>query len=62
MCGEADSWWHALLEYNLAKCVWALEREEITAFICQVLTHDARAWLAELMKSLKHEELTKGGG
>ena len=47
---------------NLDKCVWALEREDIIAFICQVLTHDARAWLVELMKSLKHEELTKGGG
>jgi len=27
----------ALLECNLARCVWALEREEITKFLCQCL-------------------------
>lgn len=27
--GGDDSWRHALLECNLAKCVWALERDEI---------------------------------
>jgi hypothetical protein len=54
-----DSWRHALLECNLAKCLWALEREEITEFISQIETLDARAWSAEVMKGLKHEELTK---
>jgi hypothetical protein len=39
--------------------VWALEREEITEFICQIETPDARAWLVEVMKGLKHEELTR---
>jgi len=31
--GSLDFWRHALLECNLAKCVWTLEREELTAFI-----------------------------
>jgi hypothetical protein len=39
--------------------VWALEREEIMEFICQIETSDARAWLVEVMKGLKHEELTR---
>ena len=32
LCGAADSWRHALLECNLAKCVWALENENIIEF------------------------------
>jgi hypothetical protein len=47
-----------LLECNLAKCVWALE-EDLTAFICQIETPDARVWLAKVMAALKHEELTR---
>ena len=31
--GMEDSWRHSLLECNLAKCVWALEKEDITEFI-----------------------------
>jgi hypothetical protein len=49
LCGGSDSWKHALLECNLAKCVRALERKELTGFICQIETLDARAWLAEVM-------------
>ena len=39
--------------------MWALEREETTEFICQIEMPDARAWLVEVMKGLKHEELTR---
>jgi hypothetical protein len=60
LCSVDDLWRHALLECNLlARCVWALEREEITEFLCQVQCLGARAWLAEVMQSLKHEELTR---
>ena len=38
-----------VVECNLARCVWALEREEITKFLCQVQWLDARAWLAEVI-------------
>lgn len=48
-----------MLECNLAKCVWALEKEELTAFINQIETLDARIWLAEVMAALKHDELTR---
>jgi hypothetical protein len=46
------------MECNLAKCVRALEREELTTFICQIEMLDTRAWLAEVMAVLKHKELT----
>ena len=35
--GAAYSWRHALLECNLARSVWALERENISEFLRQVL-------------------------
>ena len=41
LCGGMDSWRHALLECNLAKCGGALEREEITKFICKIEIPDA---------------------
>lgn len=41
--GGDDSWRHALLECNLAKCVWALERDEIIEFICQVQSYRRQA-------------------
>jgi hypothetical protein len=47
------------LECNLAKCIWALEKEELTTFISQIETPDARVWLTEVMAMLKHEELTQ---
>ena len=59
LCGGLDSWKHALLECNLAKCVWALEKEDLKAFICQIETPGTRVWLAEVMAALKHEELTR---
>lgn len=39
--------------------MWALEKEEITEFIFHNETPDAKAWLAEVMKGLKHEDLTR---
>jgi hypothetical protein len=47
------------LECNLARSVWTLERENITEFLSQVHWTDARAWLAEVMNSIKHAEVTR---
>jgi len=46
-----------LLEYNLAKCVWALGKEDITEFIGCLQEQDARAWLAQTFSSLPQEDL-----
>jgi hypothetical protein len=43
LCRVADSWRHALLECNLAKCVWALENESIIEFLSQNHCTDIRA-------------------
>ena len=55
--GMEDSWRHSLLECNLAKCVWALEKEDITEFIGCLQEQDARAWLAQTFSSLPQEDL-----
>jgi hypothetical protein len=47
---------HSFLECNMARCVWALEKEEITEHLFQIEEQDAKGWLA-VMKSLRHEDL-----
>lgn len=59
MCGQPDSWRHSLLECNLAKPVWALERESIIELLSQIQEPSARAWLAAVVKGLTQEELTR---
>ena len=59
LCRAADSWRHALLECNLAKCVWALENESIVVFLSQNHCTDASAWLVEIMSSLRHTDITR---
>ena len=43
----------------MARCVWALEKEEITEHLYQIEEQDAKGWLAVMMKSLRHEELVR---
>ena len=59
ICGAEDSWKHSLLECNMARCVWALEKEEITEHLCQIEEQDAKGWLAAVTKSLRHEDLIR---
>jgi hypothetical protein len=54
--GAKDSWKYSLIECNMSKCVWALEKEGITDFIGALQEEDARAWLANVLSSLPHEE------
>ncbi|CAN6270926.1 unnamed protein product [Urochloa humidicola] len=59
ICGAVDSWKHALLDCNYARCVWALEREETVESICTIQHKDARGWLAEVLSTLPQEELIR---
>ena len=49
ICGAGDSWRHSLLECNMARYVWALEKDEITEHICRIDDQDAKGWLAAVM-------------
>ena len=59
ICGCQDSWRHALLECNMAKCVWALQREEILEVISRAQHDDARGWLHEAIAVLSQEDLVR---
>jgi hypothetical protein len=43
----------------MAKCVWALEREDVTEHLCTIPVEDARGWLHTIITTLKHEDLTR---
>ena len=59
LCGEPDLWKHSLIECNVSRCVWSLEREEIVEFLRHVSEVDARAWLSVVMNHLPHKDLTR---
>jgi ribonuclease HI len=59
LCGACDSWRHALLDCSMSRCVWALLDEEVTEHVSRSDDGDARAWVAGLIQSLKHDDLTK---
>jgi hypothetical protein len=42
----------------MAKCVWVLEREEITTHICEIQETDVRGWLSMVMSSMEQVDLT----
>ena len=56
ICGARDSWKHSLLECNMAKCVWALEKEETMEYVCNLHEQNAKAWLVAASSSLPQEE------
>ena len=59
LCGGLDSWKHSLIEWHQARCVWALQSEEIVNFISSTHQQNARGWLHEAMNSLSHYVLVK---
>ncbi|GJN02011.1 hypothetical protein PR202_ga19322 [Eleusine coracana subsp. coracana] len=59
LCGAQDSWKHALLECNLARCVWALEDEEVTERNACIEEVEARVWWSVLAKTLSGSVLTR---
>lgn len=60
ICNNAeDNWRHAMIECNMAKCVWSLVDEELVEHLIRIRSLDARIWLMELMDSLKDDEFIK---
>jgi ribonuclease HI len=59
ICGNQDSWRHSLLECDMAKCVWALQQEELLEFISRAQHDDARGWLHEAIKILSKKDFVR---
>lgn len=43
----------------MSKCVWALEKEDITDFIGALQEEGARAWLAKILTLLPQEDMVR---
>ena len=43
----------------MARCVWALEQEEIVEHLSEMHEEDARAWVAALIKLVSHGDLIR---
>ena len=56
ICGEPDSWKHSLLECNMARCVWALAKEETVEHLCNIQEQNPKAWLAAIISSQPCDE------
>ena len=48
-----------MLEYHMARCVWALERGDVIGFLSQKQHLDAQGWLEEVMDTLPHDDLIR---
>ena len=50
---------HSLLECNMARCVWALQCDELVDFISQAQDDNARGWIHEAIAGLAHDKLVR---
>lgn len=55
--GATDTWRHALLECNMAKCIWALMDEDLIDFLAANKHDDPKLWLFELVESVSQREM-----
>ena len=59
LCGARDSWKHSLLECNMARCVWALESEEIVEHLSEMQEKNSSGWLVNLFETMPHADLIR---
>lgn len=60
ICNVAvDDCRHALINCNMAKCVWSLLDEDLVEHIIACNIPDAKLWFLEMMESTKEEEFLK---
>jgi hypothetical protein len=59
ICGVEDSWRHSLIDYSVARCVWALVDKEVTEHVCMNKNPSAKLWLSELSASLSWDNFSR---
>jgi hypothetical protein len=53
---EVDSWRHSLLNYTVAKCVWALANDEVIEHMSRTEDPSAKQWLFSMLESLSLDD------
>ncbi|KAK1602924.1 hypothetical protein QYE76_018047 [Lolium multiflorum] len=56
LCGAQDSWRYSLIECNVARCVWALAKEELLEHMVRSTGPSARQWMFLMLETLSKEE------
>ena len=60
ICGAMeDTWRHSLLSCRMARCVWALEDDELVEHMISNQTEDARLWLFWLFENTNQRDLAR---
>lgn len=64
ICGQEDLWRHSLfffslLDCHLLKCVWALEKKEITVHFCKINEPSAQAWPIVARETLSGNDIIR---
>jgi hypothetical protein len=59
VCGPHDLWKHALIDFTMSRCVWALVDDQVTEHLSCLDDGNARVWLATLVDTLKEEDQTR---
>lgn len=54
MCGAKDSWRHSLLEYLMARCIWAIVDGELAKHLCKTTEPSAKQWIFTMIDTLSH--------
>ena len=54
-----DSWRHSLLDFNKARCIWALEKEETVELLSGILENDTKSWLTIMAEILPQEDIAR---
>lgn len=52
-------WRRSLLQCNMARCIWALEEDEMQNVVFENKESDAKRWIFSLMDMLPHTDFTK---
>jgi hypothetical protein len=61
MCGQPDSWLHALIECSSSRSVWALQNDEMVEHMIMIREENAKLWLLTMHDSLSHVGLHEHG-
>lgn len=56
LCGAEDSWRHALVSCNMARCVWSLSSEVMVEHMSLNMDGNARNWLFHMHETMPQDE------
>lgn len=59
ICGAQDSWRHSLLDCTMARCMWALTKDDISSLLQATTEGNTKRWIFSLIETMPHTLLIK---